>query len=192
LEGQTFDSIARAVAAAGSRRRLLRGIVAGGAAVLAHSSTPASAEKVKVAVCKPTGSPSNPFVLVELPWHAAQKQFEKGGFEPYDCAAEPTCEPCCAELDLPCSSDADCCSENCRDNGFCGGPCYCFDYYDPDEQAAKGPMCGASSGGLCDATQPGCLSSADCGGSFTECVIPDGSCNASGGMCAYTLSPCDE
>jgi hypothetical protein len=99
------------------------------------------------------------------------------------------------EIDLPCSSDADCCSENCLPSGICGGLCYCHDYFDADEQAAKGPMCGGSTGGLCSSgTLPGCLSSADCdqSSSYTECVVPTDGCNASGGMCAYPLFPCEE
>jgi hypothetical protein len=80
-------------------------------------------------------------------------------------------------------------------NAFVGSctVCYCWDRYDPDEQALYGSLCFESLGGLCSSgTQPGCTKDADCAGngSYTTCVsVPsdweDFVCNDGGGMCAY-------
>jgi hypothetical protein len=72
--------------------------------------------------------------------------------------------------------------------------CYCWDRYDPDEQALYGPLCFESLASLCSSgTEPGCTTDADCGGgdTYNTCVrVPSDwtePCNASGGTCAYGL-----
>lgn len=187
------DEITRAIAQGASRRTVLRALF-GAAAVAVSQTLPASAKSEKVAMCKPTGSG---YTLTNVNVKQIGKRLEDGYFEPpYFCNDGPSCEVCqstCVEYHESCRSDADCCSENCLSSGICGDLCYCIDRYDPDEQAALGPMCGGSTGTACNRELDGCLSSADCNQStsYTTCVVAPG-CNASGGACAYPLFPCEE
>lgn len=187
MNGQRMDDLTRSLAQGVSRRTAIRGLFGSGISMLALRTTPVGAQSDKVTMCKPTGAG---YKLTEVNWKQIDKRRADGYFDPYSCGDDLACEPCCVEWHEQCSSDADCCSENCLSSGFCGDLCYCHERFDPDEQATLGSMCGSSTAWECNAENPGCLSSADCGGSYTECIIaPD--CNASGGACAYALSECE-
>jgi hypothetical protein len=100
---------------------------------------------------------------------------------------------CCLDWHEPCSSDSDCCSENCLGSGICGDHCFCIDRYNAGEQAELGPLCGAGLSWQCGGTGfAGCLSSTDCnsGSSHTTCIVVE-DCSASGGVCAFALSECE-
>jgi hypothetical protein len=195
MDTYRVDEVTRAIAQGASRRTVLRALFGAAAVATAGRELPASAKSDKITMCKPTGSG---YQLTDVNVKQVDKRLQDAYVEPpYSCENGPSCEECqstCTAYHNPCSTDADCCSENCLDSGICGDLCYCFDRYDPDEQAALGPMCGGSTGTLCSSGQlPGCLSSADCdqSSSYTTCVVaPD--CNASGGACAYPLFACEE
>lgn len=194
MDQHRVDAVTRAIAQGASRRAVLRALFGAAAVAAASQAVPASAKSDKITMCKPTGGG---YRLAEINAKQYEKRLAMGYFDPpFYCDGGPACEPCqstCAEWHESCSTDADCCSENCLDSGICGDLCYCMDRYDPDEQAAYGPMCGGSTGNECNSTLDGCLSSADCNqdSSYTTCVVAPG-CNASGGACAYPLFPCEE
>jgi hypothetical protein len=190
---RTLDEAARSVATGATRRSVMRGIAAGVVVALSGRGLRADAKVEKVAMCKRTGADGRHAVLLELPLSVIERAENQEFFSPNYCGSEPVCEPCCVEMHESCTSDADCCSNNCLASGICGDLCYCYDRYDDEEQARLGPLCGAGTGGICNSTQPGCTSSADCegNGEYTTCVEYEYECNASGGMCAYALSECE-
>jgi hypothetical protein len=190
---RTLDEAALSMATGATRRSVMRGMLAGGLVALSGRHLRADAQVEMVAVCKRMGKDGTRAVLLELPSTALGQVGNQEFFSPYYCGSEPVCEPCCVEWHESCTSDADCCSNNCLESGICGDLCYCYDRYNDEEQAELGPLCGASTGGMCNSTQPGCTSSADCegNGEYTTCVEYEYECNASGGMCAYALSECE-
>lgn len=189
----SFDALTRAVGAGVSRRTVLRSLLAGSVMTLTGGHSVVQARTEKEWLCKPSGPGSEKGLLKSVPAHLVDRRLESGYSWPYYCDDGPACVPCCTEVGLACSNDADCCSENCLESGVCGGPCYCYDRYDPDEHAELGSLCGGGTGGECNAAIDGCQSSADCTSeSFPVCVQPANACNLSGGMCAIALTPCDD
>jgi hypothetical protein len=108
MDGRGFDKLTRDLATGRTRRSVLRGLIGGGAAVLAAKAGTALADpEDNVLICHFTASETNPYELISVAPEAAEARIAHGDLHA-KCKSEEFCK-CpikCPEL---CERDNQCC-----------------------------------------------------------------------------------
>lgn len=116
MDGTRFDTLAKSLAAGRSRRSVLKGLIGGGAALVAAKAGPVLAQlEDNVLICHFTASETNPYELITVSPAAVDAHLEHGDFNPV-CKEEP----CKCPIKCPDSCE--------RDNQCCDGYVCNFDF----------------------------------------------------------------
>jgi hypothetical protein len=92
VDDHRFDNLVRKLGTGANRRTLLRGLFAGGAAVVASGATlTQAAPKDKVSICHRQGGS---YALKQVNGNAYDAHIAHGDFDPYICVDGPSCEEC--------------------------------------------------------------------------------------------------
>ena len=162
MDGKRFDALTRSMAQGRSRRALLRGLIGGGAAVVATKAGSAlAAPKAKVDICHVTGNGNSHLISVSanaIPAHEAHGDGYLGSTE--HCSA-------CGDA---CASGRGCCDGQCTDLGTdtdcatCGDVCNQFpnSFCDGTACTCSAETC-ESLGVDCGSADDGCGKTLDCG-----------------------------
>jgi len=136
VDESRFDDLSRRMALATNRRSVLRGLVGGGAAIVAsRAGTTLAAPADKVTICHFTGDPDNPYTIIEVSGNALPDHTEHGDFvylgqccldsECVDtdaCTINEACsEGACTSDELDCAELVDDCNE-----GLCDPATGCY------------------------------------------------------------------
>jgi hypothetical protein len=166
MDDHSFDDLTRSLARGLTRRTLLRGLGGGLAATLGLARASASGQQQKKPLCHATGSPDNPWVVINVAEPAWPTHFAHGDTPYVDC---------CAAADCPAPTDP-CLVAVCQ-NGVCGvapgndgAPC------NDGNACTQTDTC---QGGACVGTDP-----VVCDPPRSACELP-GVCDRATGQCAY-------
>ncbi len=161
MDGQRFDSLARAMATATSRRDVLLGALAGGFGALIGGGRRAGAKPQKVAICHFTDDPAHPYEVISVAQPAVQAHLghHDSLLSEVECCTNADCDdgdPCtydvCGTMTRICYHDPIPTCAPCGDG--CGGESCCGDHC-----CTEGSVCMIN-----DLGQPSCCE--PCGDTF--------------------------
>lgn len=207
MDGTKFDALTKGLATGRTRRSVLRGLIGGGAAVVAvRAGTTLAGPADMVTICHFTGDPDNPYIIIEVSEKALPSHTEHGDFVYRgECCLDSECDDgnacntdtcnagvCSNVLSVDCSSLNDSCNVGVCDGstGLCypspsneGGACNADDSVCTDGDSCSSGDC--SPGPALDCFADACNTAAcdpilGCSSSPTN---EGGSCDDGTGTC---------